>query len=154
MKDGYYFPHFQDARRDIKILRVRRDLGIEGYGIFFMLLETLRKQSDFSFPLDDMDVLVNEINSTKAKIEAVINLYDLFEVKENEEGRSFFSPKQIQYLLPYIEKKEQMKLANAKSNLARKEKVKKQLLELSNIDSTSQEYGFVKFSQVNSTSYN
>ena len=39
MKEGYYFPHFQDARRDIKILRVRRDLGIEGYGIYFMILE-------------------------------------------------------------------------------------------------------------------
>jgi hypothetical protein len=41
-KDAYYFPHFYNARHDRKIKRLRKDLGIEGYGIFFMLLEVLR----------------------------------------------------------------------------------------------------------------
>ena len=137
MKDSYYFPHFQDARRDIKILRVRKDLGIEGYGIYFMILEILREQSDFSFPLDDIELLVKEVDTTKAKVEAVIGGYDLFQIEEKENGKFFFSPKQIQCLLPFLQKKEQTKLANAKSNLLRKEKLQKQINQLSLMDSSS-----------------
>lgn len=151
MKEGYYFPHFQDARRDIKILRLRRDLGIEGYGIYFMLLEILREQPDFKFPLCDIEILVSEIQTTRAKIEAVIGAYDLFAREEKEDGSVFFSPKQITYLLPYIQKKEHAKLANTKSQLAKKEKLAKQLKQLSLYDATSQNVDLSEFSRSDST---
>ncbi|MDD3420563.1 MAG: DUF4373 domain-containing protein [Candidatus Gastranaerophilales bacterium] len=152
MKDSYYFPHFQDARRDLKILRVRKDLGVEGYGIYFMLLEILREQRDFKFPLQDIDLLVEEIGTTRAKIDAVINAYGLFVVEKNEDGSVFFSAKQIAYLLPYIHKKEQAKIANEKSQLARKVKAERQIMRLSYMDSTSRDFDCATFSCADSTS--
>ena len=54
-KDAYYFPHFSNARNDSKLMRIRRIFGIEGYGIYFMLLEILRDQQNFKYPLESID---------------------------------------------------------------------------------------------------
>ena len=56
MKDAYYFPHFCNARHDRKIKRVTKELGVEGYGIYFMVLEVLREQTDFKYPLSEIDL--------------------------------------------------------------------------------------------------
>lgn len=110
-KDAYYFPHFYNARHDRKIKRIRKDLGIEGYGIFFMLLEVLREQTDFKYPYSDIDLLADEFGTSKAKIESVINCYDLFSTDEKE---MFFSTKLMCYLLPYLEKSERARVAAQK----------------------------------------
>ena len=54
-KDAYYFPHFSNARHDRKIKRLRKELGAEGYGIYFMILEILREQTGFKYPLEDIN---------------------------------------------------------------------------------------------------
>ena len=51
-KDAFYFPHFSNARTDRKLRRVRKDLGLEGYGIYFMLLEVMLN-SCFLFYLEE-----------------------------------------------------------------------------------------------------
>lgn len=99
-KEAYYFPHFSVARNDRKIRRLRKQLGVEGYGIYFMLLEVLREQTDLSYPMDDLDLLADEFNTSEEKILVVIKGYDLFQLHEN----NFFSPKLIEYLQPYFEK--------------------------------------------------
>jgi hypothetical protein len=106
--ENVYFPHFIGARHDRKIKRVRKELGIEGYGIFFMLLEILREQSDLKYPMDDIDLLADEFDTSEQKIRVVICNYGLFEVDENE---LFFSPKQIEYLQPYFAKSSRAKHA-------------------------------------------
>lgn len=108
-KDAYYFPHFCNARHDRKIKRLQKDLGLEGYGIFFMILEVLREQTDFKYPYQDLDLLADEFNTSTAKLEAVINAYDLFEI---DSQHNFFSPKLVFYLQPYLEKSERAKRAN------------------------------------------
>lgn len=99
-KDAYYFPHFSNARNDSKILKLRRVLGIEGYAIYFMLLEVLRDQTDFRLPLSAVEDLEFEFRVSKEKISTVIHSYDLFEVVDGQ----FFSPKLIFFLQPYLEK--------------------------------------------------
>ena len=32
-----------------KLKRVKKDLGIEGYGIYFIVLQVLREQTDFKY---------------------------------------------------------------------------------------------------------
>ena len=108
-KDAYYFPHFCNARHDRKLKRLQKDLGLEGYGIFFMVLEILREQTDFRYPYEDLDLLSDELGTSTAKVEAVINIYGLFEI---DHERNFFSPKLIFYLQPYIEKSERARNAN------------------------------------------
>jgi uncharacterized phage protein (TIGR02220 family) len=107
-KDAYYFPHFSNARHDRKIQRLRKELGIEGYGIYFMLLETLRDQHDLTFPMKDLDLLADEFGTSEQKIRVTICNYGLFEIDDNE---LFFSPKMLVFLEPYFKGKEQRRKA-------------------------------------------
>jgi DnaD/phage-associated family protein len=115
-KDAFYFPHFCNARHDRKIKRLVKELGVEGYGMFFMTLEVLREQLDFKYPLEDIDLLADEFKTSEQKLRTVICNYKLFEV--DLEG-DFFSPKQIEYLQPYIKAKEQRRLAGIESGKKR-----------------------------------
>jgi len=115
-KEAFYFPHFSNARHDRKIRRLRKELGIEGYGIYFMLLETLRDQHDMMYPLADCDLLAEEFGTSDAKIKTVICNYELFDF--DEENR-FFSPKMLVYLEPYFKMKEQRVLAGKASAVKR-----------------------------------
>ena len=110
-KDAFYFPHFCNARHDRKIRRMEKELGLESYAIYFKLLEILREQIDFKYPLDDIDLLADEIGTSEPKVKVVISNYDLFVV---DEDNKFFSIKQIYYLQPYIEKTERARLAAKK----------------------------------------
>lgn len=107
-KDAYYFPHYSNARHDRKIKRIIKELGVEGYGIFFMLLEVLREQTDFRYPIEDIDLLADEFGTSEQKVRTVISNYKLFDIDENE---LFFSPKLIFYLQPYIERTERARAA-------------------------------------------
>jgi hypothetical protein len=100
-KDAYYFPHFSNARHDRKIKRLRKELGIEGYGIYFMILEVLRDQEDFSYPMSDIDLLADEFNTSEQKIEVVVTNYGLFKI---DQDKFFYSIKLIEYLKPYLER--------------------------------------------------
>jgi len=113
-KDAYYFPHFYNARHDRKIKRVRKELGVEGYGIYFMLLEVLRDQSEFKYPLEDIDLLADEFGTSEQKVRTVIANYQLFEVDDDD---NFFSSKFIFYLQPYLMNKENKRIAGIRGNL-------------------------------------
>jgi hypothetical protein len=107
-KDAFYFPHFANARHDRKLKRVQKELGLEGYAIYFQLLEILREQLDFKYPLSDIDLLADEMGTSEPKVKAVIGNYDLFTLDEED---NFFSIKQLYYLQPYIEKTQRARIA-------------------------------------------
>ena len=111
-KDAFYFPHFSNARTDRKILRLRKELQIEGYGIYFMILEVLRDTPNFKYPMQDIDLLAVEFNTSEQKIRTVICNYGLFEIDENQH---FFSEKFNEYLEPYLKMKEQRMMAGKAS---------------------------------------
>jgi hypothetical protein len=135
-KEAFYFPHFCNARHDRKIRRLRKELGVEGYGIYFMLLETLREQQDLMYPLEDIDLLAEEFGVSEPKIRTTICNYQLFDLDEEQK---FFSPKMLVYLEPYFKMKEQRKMAGKASADKR----------LSNDRSTTVQQSKVKESKVN-----
>lgn len=47
-KEAYYFSHDANARQDPKILAMMSVYGPEGYGWYWILVEMLREQSDFT----------------------------------------------------------------------------------------------------------
>lgn len=110
-KDAFYFPHFANARHDRKLKRVQKELGLEGYAIYFQLLEVLREQLDFKYPIEDIDLLADEMGTSEQKVRTVICNYDLFTLDDNDK---FFSIKQLYYLQPYIEKTQRARLAAQK----------------------------------------
>lgn len=126
-KDAYYFPHFCNARHDRKIKRLRKELGTEGYGIFFMLLEVLREQIDFRYPMDDLDLLAEEFGTSEQKVRVVICNYALFEIHTENNKEMFFSPKLLTYLTPYINMKNQRIEAGKKSGEVRRLKALEKL---------------------------
>ena len=116
-KDAYYFPHFSNARNDRKLKRVIKELGVEGYGIYFMILEVLRDQTNFKYPMADIDLLADEFFTSEAKIRTVVCNYKLFDLDSEE---MFFSPKFDEFMQPYLTMKEQRRLAGIKSGEARR----------------------------------
>ena len=146
-KEAFYFPHFSNARHDRKIRRLRKELGIEGYGIYFMLLETLRDQHDFMYPLADCDLLAEEFGTSDAKIKTVICNYELFDF---EEDGKFFSPKMLVYLEPYFKMREQRiqagkasaakRLLNDRSTTVQQSKVKESKVNESKVKESKVEF--------------
>jgi hypothetical protein len=85
-KDAFYFSHDYNAHNDVKILYMRHQLGMEGYGIYWFLIESLADAGGF-LPLDLIPVLAAQMQSSDAKVNAIVTKFDLFQILENQ----FFS---------------------------------------------------------------
>ena len=79
-KETCYFSHDANAKDDFKIMLLIEELGLEGYGIFWILIETLREQQNYKYPLKLLSVLARKYNTTLAKLEVVVRNYHLFEI--------------------------------------------------------------------------
>lgn len=109
-KDAFYFPHFSNARNDRKIRRMIKKQGLESYAVYFMILEVLREQDEFKYPMHDIDLLADEFNTTDDMVKNVIEDFGLFKL----ENGHFFSPRLNEYMTPYLEKKERARNASLK----------------------------------------
>lgn len=89
MKDAYYFSHDSNAKDDPKCVLLIEQLGLEGYGIFWVLIETLRDQPEYKYPLALIPALARRYNTTTEKMKTVVSQYGLFDV--TPEGDFFFS---------------------------------------------------------------
>ena len=87
-KDAYYFSHDSNAKDDPKCMLLIDQLGLEGYGIYWVLIEVLRDQPDYAYPLKLVPILARRYNTTAEKMMTVIQKYGLFEFNEDE---NFFS---------------------------------------------------------------
>ena len=116
MKDAYYFPHDSNAKDDPKCIMLIEELGMEGYGIFWMLIETLRDQPEYKAPVSMIPGLARRYNSTAEKVKAVVIRYELFEVDEDE----FFFSESFTRRMKYIDEKRQKRsIAGRKGNEVR-----------------------------------
>jgi hypothetical protein len=84
MKDAYYFPHDSNAKDDPKCIQLIEELGLEGYGIFWVLIETLRSQTDYMAPLTILTGLARRYNTTADKMKNVVLKYGLFKITEDD----------------------------------------------------------------------
>ncbi|MDF9829326.1 Lin1244/Lin1753 domain-containing protein [Parabacteroides sp. PF5-6] len=116
LKDAYYFPHDCNAKDDPKCVLLIEQLGLEGYGIFWVLVETLREQPDFKYPLKLVPALARRYNTTAEKMKTVVNVYDLFVIKDDT---FFFSESLNRRMQPYLEKKRALSEAGKKGNQVR-----------------------------------
>lgn len=114
-KDSYYFSHDSNARNDLKIVRLRRQLGLEGYGIYWCLIEILRETSDHKLPLTDIEDIAFQISASKEKVETVVKTYGLFKIDTD----SFFSQRLIRSMETYNNTKKTLSEAGKKGMKAR-----------------------------------
>lgn len=109
-KDAYYFPHFSNARNDRKIRRMVKLQGLESYAVYFMILEVLREQDGFRYPMEDVDLLADEFKTSEDRVKSIVDSFDLFTIEDDY----FYSPRLNEYMTPYLEKKERARNASLK----------------------------------------
>lgn len=115
-EEVYWFKHDYDAIDDDKITLVIDQLGLEGYGIYWMLIEKLRGRSDFKMPFSTIPSLARKYCTTYEKIKAIVTQYGLFEY--DEEG-FFFSRSLIDRMQQWVDLKNARSIAGKKGNVAR-----------------------------------
>lgn len=109
-----YFSHDYNASDDVKILFLRQQLGMEGVGIYWYIIERLA-QAGGRLPMKIVPVLAMQMQTPDVKVSAVINSFDLF----NIENDLFFSRRLIQFIDKYAAQKE-LKSAGGKKGMEKR----------------------------------
>ena len=83
-KDAYYFSHDANAQDDPKLMLLIEQMGMEGFGIFWALIEKLRAERDYSLPLSTLPAFAHRWHTSTEKVQTVVKNYGLFKiVREN-----------------------------------------------------------------------
>ena len=91
MKDAYYFSHDSNARNDQRLMKVRMKYGMEGYGVYFGIIEILREQAEYTLLFDDLESISFDLRVDLEKVEDIVSNYNLFVI----EGMSMFYSKSL-----------------------------------------------------------
>ncbi len=92
-KDAYYFSHDSNARTDPKIMAMMKAYGIEGYGRFWIIVESLSEQSDYKMELCEWSIdalamaMLCETDSAKKFVNDCISRFSLLK----SDGAFFWS---------------------------------------------------------------
>ena len=87
-KDAFYFSHDSNAKDDPKCMLLIDQLGLEGYGIFWILIEILRDQPEYKYPIKLIPILARRYNTSSEKMMAVVEKYGFFKI---DIDNNFFS---------------------------------------------------------------
>ena len=88
-KDVYYFSHDCNARNDEKILAMRSIYGLEGYAMYFMLVEILREQDEYKLEITKYtwNTLAMQMHTDAQKVKDFVNdcveEFHLFVIENN-----------------------------------------------------------------------
>jgi hypothetical protein len=115
MKDAYYFSHDANAKDDPKCVVLIDELGMEGYGIYWMLVETLRSEADYKCPLRMLNGLARRYNTSAEKVQTVVTRYGLFE----RDDEWFWSESLMRRMEVYEERKQKLREAGRKGGIAK-----------------------------------
>lgn len=99
-KQGNYFPHYSNARYDPKIINLRRKYTDAAYAWFFMILEIIREQPDFKYPVDQIGTMAFDIRVDIEVLTDIVHNSGLFVIDNN----LFFSQKFIANMQPLVDK--------------------------------------------------
>ncbi len=113
MKDAYYFSHDTNAKSDPKIMAMRNVYKGEGYGWYWIIVETLAEQSGYK--LQQKEWVYNalamamqcDVNTAKEFIHRCVDEFELFE----SDGDYFWSNS----LIRRMEKKEEKRRKRAEA---------------------------------------
>ena len=83
-----YFSHDSNARNDEKLLSLRMRHGAAGYGVYFMIIERLREETDYT-SVKDYNIIAFDLRVDAALIKSVVEDFGLFAF--TEDGKRFYS---------------------------------------------------------------
>lgn len=115
--DAFYFPHDCKLADCQNILFLKNDLGMEGYGIFWSLLELLTQQPGYKCPMSLAPILAKRLETEEVKILAVIKNYNLFEFDKNNNFSSVYLNGKMVKVNQIAKKRREAGLASAKKRV-------------------------------------
>lgn len=88
-KDAYYFSHDANAITDPKILAMRCDYGMEGYGLYWAIIEMMRNEECYKLNYEKntfraIKSLTNTNIDVDKFVDDCVNDYELFKLENNK----------------------------------------------------------------------
>ncbi|MDR1089678.1 MAG: DUF4373 domain-containing protein [Prevotella sp.] len=114
---GYFFSHDFNARNDEKLISIRLKHGMEGYGVYFAILERLGESSQYIHVID-YNIISYDLRVSNSLVKSIIEDFGLFEF--TEDGKHFYSVRFSERMKPLDNMREQRSQAGKKSAEKRK----------------------------------
>jgi uncharacterized protein YdaU (DUF1376 family) len=109
-----YFPHDIDSSGDPKLQHLHYEMGCEGTGIYWRLVEQLYRENGY-LPINRIPVLARTLRISPSKLTKVLNGFDLFQ-KDDERFWSKALNKRLAHIIDKCNKAKE----NAKSGWAKR----------------------------------
>ena len=100
MKKDQYIPHEVSMRNTSEVMNLIEKEGMEGYGIYWALMEYLRTQDDYIGDIEVLKSLARQLRVRLPKLKRIMENYGLFSCTET----TFLSPKLVEVMKPFEEK--------------------------------------------------
>lgn len=116
MRNNQYFKHDASASVNLKLMNLLLKEGARGYGVYWLLLEMLRKSAGFRLRMSFLGPLASMCHTHRRVVERIVQQYDLFVVEEGY----FYSlgmNKRMERFVAKISKKPQESTPDSESNL-------------------------------------
>jgi hypothetical protein len=114
-KDAYWFHHDSNALQDPKVARLLRLHGLEGYGLFWAVIERLREAPDHLIECDSIPDICFQL---RAKEEIFNSLFECQLLQKND-ADSFFSESLIRRMERWNAKRETLRANGRKGGVAK-----------------------------------
>ena len=119
MKRDQYIPHEVSMRNTSEVMNLIEKEGMEGYGIYWALMEYLRVQDNYIGDLQALKSLARQLRVRLPKLKRIMENYGLFSCT----GTTFLSPKLVEVMKPFEDRR-----ARIEAYKRNKEKANQQLI--------------------------
>ena len=124
MKRDQYIPHEVSMRNTSEVMNLIEKEGMEGYGIYWALMEYLRTQDDYIGDIEVLKSLARQLRVRLPKLKRIMENYGLFSCTET----TFLSPKLVEVMKPFEDRR-------ARIEAYKRQKQKENSLETSKVSS-------------------
>ena len=124
MKRDQYIPHEVSMRNTSEVMNLIEKEGMEGYGIYWALMEYLRTQDDYIGDIEVLKSLARQLRVRLPKLKRIMENYGLFSCTET----TFLSPKLVEVMKPFEDRR-------ARIEAYKRQKQKENSLEISDVSS-------------------
>ena len=124
MKRDQYIPHEISMRSTSEVMNLIENEGMEGYGIYWAIMEYLRVQDGYTGDIQSLKSLARQLRVRLPKLKRIMENYGLFSCTET----TFLSPKLVEVMKPFEDRR-------ARIEAYKRDKQKQNSLEISEVSS-------------------
>ena len=101
MKKDQYIPHEISMRNTSEVMNLIENEGMEGYGIYWAIMEYLRVQDGYTGDIQSLKSLARQLRVRLPKLKRIMENYGLFSCTET----TFLSPKLVEVMKPFEDRR-------------------------------------------------